>query len=122
MTGITSLQEKEEQKARFVKSGLPVFWLNGVGYFVAALAFPTSATTPSCCIKPRASQLTQLSEILPFVKRATLIPEMVNCFPVGAIPLRSPLCVPLQDQRAVTVSPSAIMSSNVNRTSRNAVR
>src|SRR5260370_40698452 len=65
--------------------------LNGVGYFAAALAFPTSATTPSCCIKPRASQLTQPSTILPFVKRAMLIPEMVNCFPVGAIPLRSPL-------------------------------
>src|SRR2546427_12652413 len=68
-----SLQKKEEQKARSVKSGLPVFWLNGVGYLVAALVFPTSATTPSCCIKPRASQLTQPSTILPFVTRATLI-------------------------------------------------
>ena len=45
MTGITSLQEKEEQKARFAKSGLPVFWLNGVGYFVAALAFPAASIT-----------------------------------------------------------------------------
>src|SRR6266478_1978212 len=125
MGGITSLREKEEQKARFCEIGLPVCWLNGVGYLVVAdvaLAFPTSATTPSCCIKPRASQLTQPSTILPFVKRATLIPEMVNCFPVGAIPLRSPLCVPVQDQRAVTVSPSAMMSSIVNRTSGNAVR
>src|SRR6266478_4699512 len=122
MTGITSPQEKEEQKSPICEIGPPVFLLNGVGYFAAALAFPTSATTPSCCIKPRASQLTQPSTILPFVKRATLIPEMVNCFPVGAIPLRSPLCVPLQDQRAVTVSPSAMMSSTANRTSGNAVR
>src|SRR6266404_2597550 len=125
MGGITSLREKEEQKARFCEIEFPVCWLNGVGYLVvadAALSFPSSATTPSCCIKPRASQLTQPSTILPFVKRATLIPEMVNCFPVGAIPLRSPLCVPLQDQRAVTVSPSAMMSSTVNRTSGNAVR
>src|SRR6202030_1559726 len=75
-------------------------WLNGVGYLVAALALPRSRTTPSCCIKPRASQLTQPSIILPSVKRATLIPEMANCFPVAAIPLRSPLWVPLQDQRA----------------------
>src|SRR6266704_4209536 len=103
MTGITSPQEKEEQKSPICEIGFPFFFppLNGVGYFPAALAFPTSATTPSCCIKPRASQLTQPSTILPFVKRAMLIPEMVNCFPVGAIPLRSPLCVPLQDQRAV---------------------
>src|SRR2546422_915727 len=121
MSGITLMQDKEEQKARFVKSGLTVFVLNGVGYLATALDFPTSAMTPSCCIKPRASQLTQPSTILPFVKRAMLIPEMVNCFPVGAIPLRSPLCVPLQDQRAVTVSPSAMMSSTVNRTSGNAV-
>jgi hypothetical protein len=41
-------------------------------------------------------------------------PEMVTCFPVGAIPLRSPLWVPRQDQRAITVSPSVMMSSIVN--------
>ena len=38
---------------------------------------------------PRASPLTQPSIILPIVKRAMLIPQMVNCFPIGAIPLRS---------------------------------
>src|SRR6266478_5453422 len=115
MTGITSPQEKEEQKSPICEIGPPVFLLNGVGYFVAALAFPTSATTPSCCIKPRASQLTQPSTILPFVKRAMLVPEMVNCFPVGAIPLRSPLCVPLRDLAQIRASKSHGESSSLQR-------
>jgi len=89
MTGITSPQEKEEQKSPIVKSGLPFFFVEWSRSFCCGFGFPTSATTPSCCIKPRASQLTQPSTILPFVKLAMLIPEMVNCFPVGAIPLRS---------------------------------
>ncbi len=66
-------------------------WASGDGYLAAALALPISGTTPSCCISPRASQLTQPSTILPLEKRAMLIPVMVNCFPVGAIPPRSPL-------------------------------
>ena len=37
-------------------------------YLTAAFALPTSATTPSCCINPRASQLTQPSVILPLVE------------------------------------------------------
>jgi hypothetical protein len=45
--------------------------------------------------------------------RATVTPEMVMCFPVGAMPLRSPLWVPRQDQRVMTVSPSAMTSSIV---------
>jgi len=50
-------------------------------------------------------QLTKPSAILPFETRATVTPEMVMCFPVGAMPLRSPLWVPRQDQRVMTVSP-----------------
>src|SRR5205807_10461174 len=92
------------------------------GFAATALALASSGTTPSCCIRPRASQLIQPSAILLPLKRAMLTPEMVTCFPVGAIPLRSPLCVPRQDQRAVTVSTSAMMSSIVNRRSGKAVR
>jgi len=48
MRGITSLKEKEEQKPD-LRNRLAVFRLNGAGYLVvadAALAFPSSATTP----------------------------------------------------------------------------
>src|SRR5713226_5793315 len=90
---------------------------------VAVWSFAANwATTPSCCIMPKASQLTWLSASLPFKRRATVTPEMVNCFPVGAMPLRSPLWVPRQDQRAMTVSPSAMRSSMVKRRSGKAVR
>ena len=32
-------------------------WRSWVGYLAAALVLASSGTTPSCCIKPRASQL-----------------------------------------------------------------
>jgi hypothetical protein len=73
-------------------------------------------------MRPRASQLIQPSSILPLAKRTALIPEMAIYFPVGAIPLRSPLWAPRQDQRAITISPSAMMSSIVKRRSCKAVR
>src|SRR3977135_3003766 len=122
----TYIQESAgiEQKVRCM-NGPSDFLARGLdGYLVeaAALALPRSGTTPSCCIRARASQLTQPSSILPFAKRAMLTPVMLTCFPVGGIPLRSPLWVPLQDHRATTVSPSAMMSSIVNRMSGKAVR
>ena len=46
-------------------------------YLAAALTLATSGTTPSCCIRPRASQFTQPSTILPFERRATVTPEML---------------------------------------------
>src|SRR5439155_1126489 len=72
------------------------------GYLVLAawaLVLASSGTTPSCCIRPRASQLTKPSANLPFSRRAMVTPEMLICLPVGAIPRRSPLWVPRQDQR-----------------------
>src|SRR5260370_36193369 len=84
--------------------------------FAAVWSFAANwATTPSCCIMPKASQLTWLSASLPFKRRATVTPEMVNCFPVGAMTLRSALWEPGQDQRARTVSPSPMTSTQAKR-------
>jgi hypothetical protein len=79
-----------ERKARGV-AGPSGFVESGDGYLPAALVLASSGTTPSCCIRPRASQLTWASANLPFDRRATVTPEMLICFPVGAIPPRSPL-------------------------------
>src|SRR4029077_3385386 len=49
----------------------------------ATLVFAISGTRPSCCMRPKASQLTQPSTILPFSKWAMVTREMVDCFPVG---------------------------------------
>src|SRR5579863_2051504 len=87
-----------------------------------ALGLLSSGTTPSCCMRPKLSQLTKPSNILPFVNRAMLTPVMLNCLFVGAMAFSSPLWVPRQDQRATTVSPSAIMSSIVKRMSGKALR
>lgn len=96
--------------------------LRSDSYLAAASALPASATAPNCLINPRASQLTQPSTIFPPAKRATLIPVMEICFPVGAIPFSSPLWVPRQLQRAVIVSPSERSSSTVRRKSWKALR
>jgi len=54
----------------------------------------SSGTTPSCCIRPRASQLIQPSTTLPLAKRAMLTPEMLKLLPRRRNPLRSPYGYP----------------------------
>jgi hypothetical protein len=66
-------------------------WRRRTGYLAAARDLAGSGTTPSWRIRPRASQLTKPSTILPFEKRAMVTPVIANCFPVGAMPLSSPL-------------------------------
>jgi hypothetical protein len=58
------------------------------------LAYPIVGTTPSCCIRPRLSALTQLSTNFPSAILWMTIPVTVICLPVGGMPIRSPLCVP----------------------------
>ena len=68
-----------------------VAWAMWTGYLAAAMDLVGSGTTPSWRIRPRASQLTKPSTILPFEKRAMVTPVIANCLFVGAMPLSSPL-------------------------------
>src|SRR5438094_7297843 len=54
--------------------------------------------------------LLQCSAILPFSSRQNPMPVHLTCFQVGAAPRYTPWCVPSQDQRTVTASPSATRS------------
>jgi hypothetical protein len=47
--------------------------------------------TPSCCIIPNKSIISQSSAIFPPSKRLMQITIMAICLPVGGIPIRSPL-------------------------------
>ena len=68
------------------------------------------------------SQFVQDSAIFPSAHRSIVIPVTVVSLPVGAIPKRSPLCVPLAVQRIATWSPSAITWLAVSVRSGNASR
>jgi hypothetical protein len=68
------------------------------------------------------SSTAQSSTILPSRGRKILMPMNSARFPVGAMPLKSPRCVPLQVQRATTLSPSTNTSSFVKCTSGKAAR
>jgi hypothetical protein len=57
----------------------------------APFACTTAGTMPSCCIMPRASQLTRESRILPLAWRLMVIPSTDIFLFVGGMPLRSPL-------------------------------
>src|ERR1700722_12602338 len=117
--------QEVEQKARRWIGPSAFFRTSSDNYLeeaANALDLPSSGTIPSCCMRPKLSQLTKPSNILPFVNRAMLTPVMLNCLPVGAMPFSSPLWVPRQDQRATTVSPSASRSSIVKRMSGKALR
>src|SRR5581483_7722778 len=80
------------------------------GGFVAAPGPPA----PSCCIKPGMSEMPQRSVILPSRRRINVMPLKLTCLPVGAIPIKLPLCVPRPVRRIATRSPSARMWSSVN--------
>ena len=75
----------------------------------------------SCCSRPSLSRSGQRSMNLPSAMRKISIEVTVTCLPVGGMlpvgPLSSPLCVPRTTQRATTLSPSAITSSTLTRTS-----
>src|SRR5215208_115623 len=79
-------------------------------------------TAPICCIRPRASQFSHSSTILPSSMRWIVIPVIATSLPVGAIPISSPWCVPCALQRLTTLFPSAISSSSVMRRSGRAER
>src|SRR6266481_9130393 len=88
----------------------------------AAFAFSNAGTTPSCCISPSASHITQLSAILPREMRLMTTPSTLIFLLVGAIPRNSPLCVPVEVYRVVTKSSASIMWSILNLRSGNALR
>src|SRR5215204_4553421 len=79
-------------------------------------------TAPICCIRPRASQFSHSSTILPSSMRWIVIPVIPTSLPVGAMPISSPWCVSCALQRLTTLSPSAISSSSVMRRSGRAER
>jgi hypothetical protein len=66
-------------------------WRRRTCYVAATRDLVGCGTTPSWRMRPRASQLTKPSTILPFEKRTMVTPVIANCFPVGAMPLSSPL-------------------------------
>ena len=55
---------------------------------------PRGGITPSCCNMPTWSIRSQVSTNLPPRMRLITSPIAVTCFPVGGMPIISPLCVP----------------------------
>ncbi len=70
----------------------------------------------------RVVAMAQCSTIFPSVMRYMSMARTSTRLPVGAIPSNSPKWVPRMVTRAATLSPSAIMSSTVTRTSGKTVR
>ncbi len=58
------------------------------------LTYPDWGTTPSCCMRPKVSQTARSSTTFPPAKRCIVVPITVICLPVGAMPRKSPVCVP----------------------------
>ena len=72
--------------------------------------------TPSCCMMAQSVPIDKAFEHFAAVRKAgnASTGDVGIASPVGAIPLRSPLYwYRGQDQRATTVSPSAMMSSTI---------
>ena len=78
--------------------------------------------TPSWRIRPTSSRLIQPSASLPSSMRYQTVAVIFTSLPVGGMPNRSPLCVPVDVQRQATLSSSATIWSTVTQTSGNAER
>jgi len=77
---------------------------------------------PICRFIFRKSKLFQASTIIPSWIRTIAIPVNKTGELLAAIPRWSPVCFPRTEQRATTLSPSAIMSSTITSMSGNAPR